>query len=101
VEIDDTQMVEFEVEGHDLLSLLYNLMDEFLFLFNADNFFTCKKVTILNLDLKNFRIRVMGEGERFDLTKHVPGTEIKAITYSNMQIHHQAPTHDVYVIVDI
>ena len=29
------------------------------------------------------------------------GTEVKAITYSNMQIHHKADKHEVYVIVDI
>ena len=29
------------------------------------------------------------------------GTEVKAITYSNMQIHHTADRHEVYVIVDI
>eukprot|EP00047_Mylnosiga_fluctuans_P018255 m.68790 g.68790 ORF g.68790 m.68790 type:complete len:155 (-) comp7517_c0_seq3:141-605(-) len=101
VGIDESQSVEFEVEGHDILSLLYNLLDEFLFRFSADNFFVAKTVSILTMDLKNFRIRVYAEGEQFDLSKHVPGTEIKAITYSNMQIHQQAPTHDVYVIVDI
>jgi SHS2 domain-containing protein len=40
-------------------------------------------------------------GEVFDLSKHTQGTEIKAITYSNMQIHHDKPRKDVYVIVDI
>jgi SHS2 domain-containing protein len=40
-------------------------------------------------------------GEVFDLAKHPQGTEVKAITYSNMQIHHDKPRKDVYVIVDI
>ena len=29
------------------------------------------------------------------------GTEVKAITYSNMQIHEGSDRHDVYVIIDI
>lgn len=29
------------------------------------------------------------------------GTEVKAITYSNMQIHDDCPTNDIYVIIDI
>lgn len=41
------------------------------------------------------------KGEAFSLDKHPQGTEIKAITYSNMQVHADAATHDVYVIVDI
>jgi SHS2 domain-containing protein len=31
----------------------------------------------------------------------VQGTEIKAITYSNMQIHEKDDRTDLYVIVDI
>ena len=35
------------------------------------------------------------------LRKHHPGTEIKAITYSAMQLHEKDGRADVYVIVDI
>lgn len=82
-------------------SLLYNLMDEFLFRFSCDEFFVPKEVKVLELDTENFKIKVQGKGEAFDLAKHPQGTEIKAITYSNMQIHNDRPTHDIYVIVDI
>ena len=40
-------------------------------------------------------------GEKFDGAKHTQGTEIKAITYSNMQIHETVDRSDLYVIVDI
>ena len=40
-------------------------------------------------------------GDTFDQTLHPQGTEIKAITYSNMQIHETADRTDLYVIVDI
>ena len=29
------------------------------------------------------------------------GTEVKAITYSNMQVHDNDDKHEVYVIIDI
>jgi hypothetical protein len=35
------------------------------------------------------------------VVRHPQGTEIKAITYSNMQIHEKEERADVYVIVDI
>ena len=48
------------------------------------------------LVLSQFRL-----GEKFSLQKHSQGTEIKAITYSNMQIHQKDSRVDVFVIVDI
>ena len=40
-------------------------------------------------------------GDTFDQALHPQGTEIKAITYSNMQIHETPEKADLYVIVDI
>jgi len=52
-------------------------------------------------------------GEVFDLSKHPQGTEVKAITYSNMQIHEaieprgsdtqksQDGLYHLFVIIDI
>ena len=39
-------------------------------------------------------------GEPFDISKHPQGTEVKAITYSNMQIY-DSEKHEVFVIIDI
>ncbi|XP_038051680.1 protein archease-like [Patiria miniata] len=90
-----------EAEGDDMLSLLYHFLDEFLFVFSADPFFIPREITIDEFDLENFKIKATGHGETFDLTKHPQGTEVKAITYSNMQVHKDSPKHDVYVIIDI
>lgn len=40
VEMNDTQ--DIEAEGHDMLSLLYHFLDEFLFLFSAEPFFIAR-----------------------------------------------------------
>lgn len=40
-------------------------------------------------------------GERFDRERHVSGTEVKAITYSAMQILERPGDAEVFVIVDI
>eukprot|EP00038_Savillea_parva_P010528 m.190964 g.190964 ORF g.190964 m.190964 type:complete len:216 (+) comp18188_c0_seq1:55-702(+) len=101
VDEDPEQTQEFDVDGHDLLSLLYNLMDEFLFRFVTEPFVVCRRIKVLSMDKEKFRVRVQGFGEVFDLEKHTQGTEVKAITYSNMQIHHDKPRKDIYVIVDI
>ena len=42
-----------------------------------------------------------GEGEAFSKSQHVQGTEVKAITYSAMQVIETDQKTDIYVIVDI
>ena len=84
-------------------------MDELLFIFSAQPFFIARKVVINEMDLENFTISATALGEQFDLHKHPAGTEIKAITYSAMQILQKSngdeTTNDhkveMYVIVDI
>ena len=58
-------------------------------------------IKITEFDQNNFTIRAEGHGETFDLSKHPQGTEVKAITYSNMQIYNTNDKHECYVIIDI
>lgn len=99
--VEAARSEEITAEGHDMESLLFQFLNEFLFLFCAEPFFVAKQVKITEFDKQNFKIRATGFGETFDLSKHPQGTEVKAITYSNMQIHDTDQAHEVYVIVDI
>lgn len=99
--VDIERSEEITAEGDDIINLLFHFLDEFLFLMCADPFFIVKEVEILEFDKENFKIRAVGRGEEFDLSKHPQGTEVKAITYSNMQVHDYDDKHEVYVIIDI
>lgn len=99
--VDVVREEEIMAEGDDMINLLFHFLDEFLFLMCADPYFIVKEVEILEFDKENFKIRAVGRGEEFDLNKHPQGTEVKAITYSNMQVHDNDNRHDVYVIIDI
>lgn len=99
--VDMLEMQEIEASGDDMESLLFHFLDEFLFLFSAEPYFIVKKVKILEFDKEKFFIRAQGYGEEFDLSKHPQGSEVKAITYSNMQIFDKKTTNDIFVIIDI
>lgn len=99
--VDIARTIEVTAEGDDMIGLLFHFLDEFLFLMCDDPYFIVKEVEILEFDKDNFKIRAVGRGEEFDLNKHPQGTEVKAITYSNMQVHDNDDKHEVYVIIDI
>lgn len=98
--VEPLDTVEVQTEGHDMLSLLYNFLDEWLYKFSADQFFIPREVKVLHIDRMNFKIRSIGWGEEFNLSKHPQGTEVKAITYSAMQIWEEEKP-EVFVIIDI
>ena len=93
-------------EGHDLHSLVFSFLNEWLSNFYSTSFVP-KIVRILKLDLSSFNILSEGDGELFDLSKHPQGAEVKAITYSNMKVIEHPLTDagesrcDIYVVVDI
>ncbi|EGC38757.1 hypothetical protein DICPUDRAFT_75689 [Dictyostelium purpureum] len=101
VELDDTATEQtISVQGHDMDSLLFALLDEFLFVFNTE-FIIFKQVTIKSIDKENFTIEAIGKGVELDKSKHTTGTEIKAITYSCMKIDEKPDRTDIHCIVDI
>ncbi|CAN7998588.1 unnamed protein product [Ixodes hexagonus] len=87
--------------AEDMVGLLFHFLDELLFVFSAEPYFIGRKVKILEFDKEAFRIKARVYGEVFDLGKHPQGSEVKAITYSNMQVWDNPNQHEVFVIIDI
>ncbi|PAV56490.1 hypothetical protein WR25_00201 isoform B [Diploscapter pachys] len=119
--VDSAYEIFFEAKGRDKETLLYAMMHEALANFQAEPFFIGNKVEV-SLFFRVFReklsIQVISieedetdgftatfkaSGESFDLDKHPQEADIKAITYSNMQILEKPDESkcDIYVIVDI
>eukprot|EP00545_Synedropsis_sp_CCMP1620_P007917 CAMPEP_0119005910 /NCGR_PEP_ID=MMETSP1176-20130426/2002_1 /TAXON_ID=265551 /ORGANISM="Synedropsis recta cf, Strain CCMP1620" /LENGTH=214 /DNA_ID=CAMNT_0006957769 /DNA_START=8 /DNA_END=649 /DNA_ORIENTATION=- len=89
-----------KAEGHDLCSLIFAYLQEWLYLFH-DSGFLVKEVKIEHLDHTAFTIQSSGRGELADWSRHVQGTEVKAITYSNLQVaEDENGQHHVWAIVD-
>ncbi|XP_011356159.1 protein archease [Pteropus vampyrus] len=97
--VEPLQTTEVETQGDDLQSLLFHFLDEWLYKFSADEFFIPREVKVLNIDQRTFKLRSRW-GEEFSLSKHPQGTEVKAITYSAMQVYNEEKP-EVFVIIDI
>jgi len=102
--VDAIDQMEITAEGDDLLGLLYHFLDELLYIFSVEPFLVARRVRITDFDAEKFRVTAVAYGEPFDLGKHPQGTEVKAITYSNMQVYNGDGTNgkfEVFVIIDI
>lgn len=94
---------KIEANSEDIDGLLFHFLDELLFLFSVEPFLICSMLEITKFDLENFSIECNCYGEPFEIGKHPQGTEVKAITYSAMQIVQQPEknNYETFVIIDI
>jgi len=96
--IESTGQYDIKLEAQDLEQLLVDWLSELLYLNSAKNLvFGFFKV---NLDEKNKRLSATVFGEKYDISKHKVGTEIKAITYHMLEVKKKRPFH-VQVLFDI
>ncbi|XP_011498694.1 PREDICTED: protein archease-like [Ceratosolen solmsi marchali] len=101
--VEVKQVHHVVAQGHDMLSLLFHFLDELLYMFCAEPYLVAKRVKIVEFDRVNFRIKARAAGEEFTIGKHTQGADVKAITYSAMQIHDrpEAQRPELFVIIDI
>ena len=90
-----TEEIDILQEGHDYESLLYNFLSEFLYVHDVTRLVLCE----FEVTIEGFKIKCKAKGERLDLEKHRPKTEIKAITYHELKVDQKEPS--VTVIFDI
>ncbi|TGZ48379.1 protein archease-like [Temnothorax longispinosus] len=101
--VEMTQVHHIEADGDDMESLLFHFLDELLFMFSAEPYIVAKKVKITEFDRQGFKIKATAYGEEFVIGKHTQGSEVKAITYSAMQIYERPRVDrpEIFVIIDI
>jgi SHS2 domain-containing protein len=117
--VELTHAVEISATGHDLISLSYNILDAALYRLVGDNFIaggicihsyidatsSSEKTSEGINNLSSFSITATLYGEFYEpLGKHGQGTEVKAITFSGLQVIPSIPNStgfDAYIVLDI
>jgi len=91
------------VEGEDLQALLYSWLEELLFIFDVELivFSKFKVKEIRRVDGKGYLLMADAWGERFNPDVHPRKTEVKAVTYSLMEIREYADRCVVRFVLDI
>jgi SHS2 domain-containing protein len=97
-EIDSVGQYNIKMQGPDLEQLLVDFLSELLYLNSAKNIvFGFFKVDI---DEKKNELSAVICGEKFNLSKHKIGAEIKAVTYHMLEVKKKRP-YSVQVLFDI
>jgi len=97
-EIESIGQYDIELEAPDLEQLLVDWLSELLYLNSARNqVFGFFKV---ELDEKKKKLSAKIFGEKFTISKHKAGAEIKAVTYHILEVSKKKPYH-VQVLFDI
>lgn len=86
--------------------LLYNFLEEVLFIFSCDPYMAVNSVSITEFlkvdDSGKYALKATCHGEEYERRKHGSKTEIKAVTFSNMRIiSDEEDKVDIYIIFDI
>jgi len=86
---------KIKISGNDKKSLLYNLLEELLFLIDTKNFLLSK---IKKLKIKNNELTAILIGDT-NIKKYEVKTHIKAVTYNDMLVKEKP--FKVQVVLDI
>lgn len=93
---------KIEIESEDKYALCFDFLSEFLYLFDVEDlvFNEISVKSIKKIDDK-YKLHAVAKGEPFDRNKHEIGTEVKAITYSFMNIEEKKNKIEINIVFDI
>ncbi|MFZ5955164.1 MAG: archease [Nanoarchaeota archaeon] len=89
---------KIQIKGKDLESLLYNFLEEFLYLIDAKNFLF-NEIKEIKIDEKNFKLTAVILGD--DISNYKINNKVKAITYNDMIIKHEKDKWIIEAVLDI
>ena len=87
---------KIKVKGKDKESLLYNFLEEFLFLLDSENFLLSK---IEKIKINRFELVADISGD--NVKKYKTITDVKAITYNDMFVLKDKKGYKLQVVVDV
>ncbi|MEK6928732.1 MAG: archease [Nanoarchaeota archaeon] len=92
--VDSSRGKVIEVKGIDMGSLLYNFLDEIIYLVDAEDFITAKvKVTLRG---NNLKAELYGDkASKYEIN------QVKAATYSEMEIKKTKDGWEAKVVLDV
>jgi len=89
---------QIKIKAKDKESFLYNFLEEFLFLLDAEDFIF-SKISKIKIDEKNNELKAEVIGDKASDYKF--SNDVKAITYNQMFVKKQKNKYIVQVVLDV
>ena len=93
--IEESKKIKIKVSGKDMESLLYNFLEEFLFLLDSENFFVAK----VKVKIKDFTLEAEAFGD--SVKNYETHIDVKAVTYNNMFVKKEKDKWVAQVVLDV
>ena len=90
------------IEAEDIEALLFDFLSEFLYIFDVERLIF-REITVEYIEKQHhfYKLRGKLKGEQFNPNKHETGTEVKAITYSFIEILEGENRVDLKIVFDL
>jgi len=90
------------IKAEDKEALLFDFLSEFLYIFDVDEL-VFSQIYVSKIEKFNdkYKLQATLKGEKFDLDKHEIGIEVKAITYSFLNIEEKHDSTIIDIVFDI
>lgn len=92
--------IQITLSAPDRESLLHDFMDEVLYTFSLGKVVVGYKSMHIQGHEDGFVIETMAMAIKYDRLLHGNGSEVKAVTWSNIKVASESP-FDAYVVLDI
>lgn len=93
---------KFEIVAEDKYALCFDFLSEFLYIFDVEDLvFSYISVKSIQKIEEKYKLIALAKGEPFDRDKHEIGTEVKAITYSFMNIEEKENKVEINIVFDV
>ena len=89
---------KIEIQGKDLENLLYNFLEEILFLLDSEEFLF-SKIKDLKIDEKKLILKAVVLGDK--ASNYRFSNDVKAITYNSMFVKKEKNKYVVQVVLDV
>jgi SHS2 domain-containing protein len=96
IKIKEEKNKKITATGKDFESLLYNFLEEIIYLLDAENFLISK---VKEIKIKNFKLDAKISGDKASNYKFT--NEVKAVTYNDMFVKQKDKKWISQVVVDV